>query len=456
MRILLMGNPNVGKSVIFSRLTGANVIASNYPGTTVEFTRGYMRLNGERVEVIDVPGTYTLEPTSRAEQVAVDMLKEAEDGSDNIVIDVVDATNLERNLNLTLQLLKQDIPVLVCLNLWDETKHVGIKIDVDKLEEILGVPVIPTCALSGEGIAQLIKRLSDAKSKTYEFDEEDRWSEIGKIVESVEEVTHRHHTFLDRLGEASIKPATGIPIAVGILAASFAIIRFIGESLIAYLFEPIFEHLWKPVIIRFSAILGSGGFIHDILVGKLFLLNPETEEFISGIVQTGKMIAGNSVVVKTVTGELIPAEVTIDFTQSMGLLSTGLFVPFAMVLPYIIAFYLILSFLEDSGYLPRLGVLLDNFMHRLGLHGLSIIPMLLGLGCNVPGALATRVLETKRERFIAATLMAIAVPCMAQIAMIFGLVGKYGIKGLFPVFGTLFEVWFLIGIAMAKFLPGES
>ncbi|MCK4256287.1 50S ribosome-binding GTPase, partial [candidate division WOR-3 bacterium] len=276
MKILLMGNPNVGKSVIFSRLTGANVIASNYPGTTVEFTRGYMRLNGERVEVIDVPGTYTLEPTSRAEQVAVDMLKEAEDGSDNIVIDVVDATNLERNLNLTLQLLKQDIPVLVCLNLWDETKHVGIKIDVDKLEEILGVPVIPTCALSGEGIAQLIKRLPDAKSKTYEFDEEDRWSEIGKIVESVEEITHRHHTFLDRLGEASIKPATGIPIAMGILAASFAIIRFIGESLIAYLFEPLFEHLWKPVIIRFSAILGSGGFIHDILVGKLFLLNPET------------------------------------------------------------------------------------------------------------------------------------------------------------------------------------
>jgi len=153
---------------------------------------------------------------------------------------------------------------------------------------------------------------------------------------------------------------------------------------------------------------------------------------------------------------LIPAEVTIDFTQSMGLLSTGLFVPFAMVLPYIIAFYLILSFLEDSGYLPRLGVLLDNFMHRLGLHGLSIIPMLLGLGCNVPGALATRVLETKRERFIAATLMAIAVPCMAQIAMIFGLVGKYGIKGLFPVFGTLFVVWFLLGMAMAKFLPGES
>ncbi|MEA3431777.1 MAG: FeoB small GTPase domain-containing protein, partial [candidate division WOR-3 bacterium] len=142
MKILLMGNPNVGKSVVFSRLTGAHVIASNYPGTTVEFTKGYMRLTGKRVEVIDVPGTYTLEPTSKAEEVAVDMLKEAKEDPENIVINVVDATNLERNLNLTLQLLKEGIPVVVCLNLWDETKHTGIEIDAKKLEEILGVPVV--------------------------------------------------------------------------------------------------------------------------------------------------------------------------------------------------------------------------------------------------------------------------------------------------------------------------
>ena len=452
--MLLMGNPNVGKSVIFSRLTGAHVIASNYPGTTVEFTKGYMRLKGKRVEVIDVPGTYTLEPTSKAEEVAVDMLKEAKEDPENIVIDVVDATNLERNLNLTLQLLKEGIPVVVCLNLWDETKHTGIEIDAKKLEEILGVPVVSTCAISGEGIAELIKRLSEAKSNTYEYDAEERWTEIGRIIEETQRVTHRHHTFVDKLEEASIRPSTGIPIALAVLTASFSIIRFIGESLIGYIFEPIFEGLWKPVMVKLSAILGSGGFIHDILIGKLFLFSPETEEFIKGIV-TGKMVAGSTVMVKTATG-VVPAEVTIDFVQSMGLLTTGLFVPFAMVLPYIFAFYLVLSFLEDSGYLPRLGVLMDNFMHRLGLHGLSIIPMMLGLGCNVPGALATRVLETRRERFIAATIMAIAIPCMAQIAMIFGLVGKYGVRGLLPVFGTLFVVWMLLGIIMDRLLPGES
>ncbi|MFQ6003060.1 MAG: FeoB small GTPase domain-containing protein, partial [Candidatus Zixiibacteriota bacterium] len=123
-KVLLMGNPNVGKSVIFSRFTGVNVIASNYPGTTVEYTRGYMRLGDEKVEVIDVPGTYTLEPTSKAEEVAVEMLKEGDR-----VINVVDATNLERNLNLTLQLLNNGKPVVVALNLWDETRHIGIFID---------------------------------------------------------------------------------------------------------------------------------------------------------------------------------------------------------------------------------------------------------------------------------------------------------------------------------------
>ena len=416
-----MGNPNVGKSVVFSRLTGVHVIASNYAGTTVEFTKGYMKLSDERVEVIDVPGTYTLEPTSRAEEVAVAMLKEAvsnnEDG--NIVINIVDATNLERNLNLTLQLLKQNIPLIIALNLWDETRHIGIAIDREKLETILGVPVVPTCAVSGEGIKELVTRLSEARAETYEYQEEERWHEVGNIIEQVQQVTHRHHTFLERLGDASLQPLTGIPIALILIYLMFTIIRFIGEGLIGYIFEPLFEKLWAPVMMKLSAVLGSAGFLHDILIGKL------------------------------VDGE-------IDFVESLGLLTTGLFVPIAMVLPYVVAFYLVLSFVEDSGYLPRLGVLVDTIMHRLGLHGLAIIPMMLGLGCNVPGALATRVLETKRERFIGATLMAVAVPCMAQIAMIVGLIGKHGAKGMGLVFGTLFVVWIALGILLNSILKGES
>lgn len=413
-RILLMGNPNVGKSAVFSRLTGAYVTVSNYPGTTVEFTKGYMRLGDERVEVIDVPGTYTLEPTTKAEEVAVRMLNEGD-----IVVDIVDATSLERNLNLTLQLLKSGKLVVVDLNIWDSARHHGIKIDCKRLEQILGVPVVPTCALSGEGINELVRRIKDAKADTFDYDVEERWARIGEIIDQVQEVTHRHRTFLEALSDATIMPVSGIPIAIVIGLVVFGLIRFIGEHLIGYIFEPAFEHLWTPVMRRLSLLLGSQGFIHDILIGKL------------------------------IEGE-------IDFIQSFGALTTGLFVPLAMVLPYVFAFYLVLSILEDVGYLPRVGVLVDNLMHRLGLHGLSIIPMMLGLGCNVPGALATRIMETRKERFITATLMAISVPCMAQIAMIIGLLGKYGVSGLAPVFVTLFLIWFTLGSILKFVVKGET
>ncbi|PKM99866.1 MAG: ferrous iron transporter B [Elusimicrobia bacterium HGW-Elusimicrobia-2] len=413
-KILLMGNPNVGKSAVFSRLTGVDVITSNYSGTTVGYTRGCMRLAGEKVELIDVPGVYSLAAGTKAEEVALDMLKEGD-----IVLNIVDATRLERNLKLTLQLISRRAPMLVVLNMWDETKHRGIEIDVPKLEEILGIPVVAVCAVSGEGIRELVGRMVQARVSGFEYDVKDVWAESGRIAGKAQKFFHRHHTFLETLADASIRPLTGIPIALIIAALSFMVIRFIGEGLIAHIFEPVFEKLWGPFIVRALAFLSPGGIAHEILIGKL--------------------IDGN-----------------IDFVQSMGLLTTGLFVPIAMVLPYVFSFYLVLGFLEDSGYLPRIGVLSDNLMHRVGLHGLAIIPMMLGLGCNVPAAMATRVLETRRERFIAATLMAIAVPCMAQIAMIMGLVGNYGAMALAQVLGTLFIVWVILGLLQNALVKGES
>ena len=413
MKILLMGNPNVGKSVIFSRLTGVDVMISNYPGTTIELKKGKIKLDDQMVEVIDVPGTYSLEPTSKAEEVAVNML-----GEGNLVINVVDATNMERNLNLTLQLLERNIPVIVVLNFWDETRHLGIHIDVKKLETLLDVPVVPAVAVTGEGIKELVSRLHEAKAHANIHDEDSRWSEIGKIIKGVQKVTLKKHTFLENLEDLSIKPLTGIPITLFILALVFWTVRFTGENLIAYLFDPLFE-LYLPVVTGLSNMLGKGGAIHDVLVGTLI-------------------------------------EGKIDYIQSMGLLTTGLYVPLAMVLPYVFAFYLVLGILEDSGYLPRLATLVDAVLHRLGMHGLAIIPMLLGLGCNVPGALSTRILETRKQRFIAATLMAIAVPCMAQTAMVFALLGPYGIKGFGIYFVTLFIVWLTLGFLLNKGLKGET
>ena len=410
-----MGNPNVGKSVIFSRLTGVRVIASNYPGTTVGYTRGFMKLGEEPDEIIDVPGTYTLEPTCEAEEVALRMLD-----TGDVVINVVNATNLERNLYLTLQLLERDIPVVVALNMWDDTRHRGIHIDLDKLRELLGVPVIPTVAVTGQGIKELVEDIPKAISPDSPARSRDeRWAAIGSIIDQVQRVTHRHHTWRERLGDASVKPLTGGIMALAVLGGAFMIIRLIGESLIGYVLEPLFDNLWAPVILRLSELLGGDGFLHDIVIGK---------------------IAGGEV----------------NFVESFGLLTTGLFVPFGMVLPYIISFYLVLGLLEDIGYLPRLAVLMDTIMHRLGLHGYAIIPTLLGFGCNVPAVLATRILESKRERFIAATLISIAVPCAALQAMIIGLVGEKGGQYVAIVYGTLFVVWIILGIILNRVVKGFS
>jgi ferrous iron transport protein B len=407
MKILLMGNPNVGKSVIFSRLTGVRVIVSNYPGTTVSYTRGETKLGEKTAEVVDVPGTYTLEPTSEAEEVALEMLR-----TGDVVVNVVNATNLERNLYLTLQLLEKGVPMVVALNMWDDTKHLGIDINLDKLRELLGVPVVPTVAVTGEGIKELVENIPRATSPRLPARRRDkRWAAVGSIIEQVQHVRHRHHTWRETLADASVRPVSGGIIAVFVMAASFIVIRFIGEGLIGYVFEPLFNNLWAPLLMRLSDLLGGGGLLHDIVIGRL------------------------------INGE-------VDFFQSFGLLSSGLYIPFAAVLPYIFAFYLILSLLEDVGYLPRLAVMVDTIMHRLGLHGYAIIPTLLGLGCNVPAVMATRILESKREQFIAATLISIAVPCAALQAMIFGLVGARGVQYVAIVYGTLFIVWIILGVIL--------
>jgi ferrous iron transport protein B len=415
MRILLVGNPNVGKSALFSRLTGTRIIASNYPGTTVGFTKGYLKLGEEQAELIDAPGSYTLEPVSRAEEVAVEMLKEGD-----LVINVIDATNLERNLNLTLQLLERQIPVIVALNMWDDTRHRGVNIDVARLEELLGVPVVPTAGITGQGIRELVERLPEARvpknARIYATSDE-RWLKVGDIVSQVQSLSHRHHRWYEHLADASSHRVGGIFIAVLVLFATFWFVRFVGEGMINYVAGPLFERLWTPILTKLSIVLGTGGFWHDVLIGKL------------------------------IGGE-------IDYFQSFGLLSTGLYIPLAAVLPYIVAFYLILGILEDIGYLPRLAVLMDTIMHRLGLHGFAIIPTILGFGCNVPGIMATRILESRKQRFIAATLISIAVPCAALQAMIIGLVGEQGIEYVAMVYGSLFISWIIIGLILNRAVRG--
>ncbi|MBD3246183.1 MAG: GTP-binding protein [Candidatus Omnitrophica bacterium] len=415
MKVVLIGNPNVGKSVVFSRLTGTRVIASNYPGTTVKLSRGHMNFHTIQADLIDVPGTYSLEPSNKAEEVSIQVLGDAD-----LIVNVVDATNLERNLYLTLELIRTtDTPLVVVLNMWDETGHRGIEIDKDKLQQMLGVPVVATCALTGEGVKDLVIEMSRAKESPARHPGEPIWLEIGEIVEQVQKLYHKHHTFLDVLHEASIRPPFSLLIAAGLVLLSFWIIRFIGEGLINWVFDPFFTYVYTPLLMRLSALLGKGSFLHSVFIGDLL-------------------------------------EGSVDYGVSFGILSTGLYVPFAVVLPYVFSFYLILGIMEDWGYLPRIAVLGDRMLHRLGLHGYAIIPMVLGLGCNVPGALCTRLFEERREKFIAATLLSIAVPCMAQSAMIINLLGPYGGQYVLLVFFVIFLLWFTLGQLMNRFTRGTS
>ncbi|MBE0516909.1 MAG: ferrous iron transporter B [Methanophagales archaeon] len=415
-KITLMGCPNVGKSVVFSRLTGVNVISSNYPGTTVDFIKGTTFIGGEKFELIDVPGTYSLEPTSKAEAVAQTMLHEGD-----IVITVVDATHLERNLYLTLEILETKKPAVIALNMWDETRHLGIDIDVTKLERVLGVPIVPTCAICGTGIKELSSAVGDAQqSKTLkQMSEEERWLKVGEIIRDVQVVHHRHHTIWERFADTTVRPTTGIPLAILVILLMFLFIIEVGNVIIDYLMDPLFYTYYGPWIVGAVNSFVPSGLLHDLLVG-------------------------------TSTIE------SLDFEQSLGLLTTGFYIPFGIVLPFVITFYFMLSILEDIGYLPRLAVLVDTGLHKLGLHGSAIVPTILGCGCNVPGALATRILETEKQRFIAMTLMAISIPCMAQSAMIFAILGRYGMKWILIVYSTLLVLYILLGLLLKRIVKGES
>lgn len=406
-----MGNPNVGKSVIFSRLTGIEVVSVNYPGTTVEYTEGRMKLGDEMATIVDSPGAYSLDPTSRVEEVTREIFDQGAD----VIINVIDSTNLERNLNLTLQILERRLPTVVALNLWDVAVHKGIEIDVVSLERELGVPVVPTVAVSGQGIHELVDAISRARvPPQMRFESSDqRWARIGEIAEKTQKVMHRHPSMLDRLEDISIRPVTGIPMAILVLYLSFSLVIELGEFLIANVTDPLF-YAYSNFI---TAVVEShtSGLVKDLLVGT--------------------------------TPELL---------KSFGLLTTGLYIPLGVVLPFLIPFYLVLGFLEDLGYLPRLSVLLDALMHKVGLHGAAILPCVLGMGCSVPAVIAAGVLESPKQRYLAVTLMTMAIPCASQSAMIFGMLAPYGLRYIAAVYVTLFLTFVATGYLLHRFIGGES
>lgn len=416
-KVLLFGNPNVGKSVVFSRLTGLGAVSSNYAGTTVEFSKGAIWAEGKRMELVDVPGAYTLEATCTAEEVASDFC--TRDKAD-LIINVVDATNLERNLYLTLQLLEKQIPLIVVLNKWDIARHKGININCAELAQRLGVRVIPVVAVTGEGLKQVMSTVAGAGRGEINppnfkpIDHQERWHIIGHISQEVQRITHKHPSLLEKLEDASVRPFSGVLIALALMGLSFTVIRLLGEGLIKYLLDPFFINIYGPLVQKLVAFI-PWPVIRHLLAGQ-----------------------------------------TPEFMQSFGALTTGVYIPLAIVLPYIVSFYLVLGVLEDIGYLPRLAVLLDRTMHRLGLHGYAALPLVLSCGCKVPGVLALRVLESRREKILALTLLLMAAPCLPQSAMMVSLLSGFGVGYVLLAFGVLILVAVINSLFLNRILKGQS
>ncbi len=470
MRLVLVGNPNVGKSVLFTRITGIGVISSNYPGTTVEFEEGVVMYGGKRISVFDLPGTYSLAGSTEDERVATGLLFEKRP---DCIIAVVDATRLEQNLVLVLQLIELGYKVIVALNFMDQARK-RFSLDVDRLSNILGVPIVPTVATTGEGVDQLMQNVisGDVQRSAYvtrydshieafledmsegqvatekgfpirgalikllegnqlfveqfppavqlaadgyreEFREEhgedvevhisrDRYGEAGRIASQVINKLERKLTLRDRISEATLRPSTGIPILLTVLVGIFLAVVLVGGAL--------------------EELLLDG---YALLVGDLFD-------------RLAALIGGTA-------GQIIANGIDLSIQAIL-----------AIVVPYILVFYLILGVLEDSGYLPRVVMLLDGIMVRLGLHGRTIIPMIVGTGCNVPAILATRTLESRRQRIILATIVVMVVPCSAQTVIIVGTVGQYsGIMWAALIYIILFALILLLGRVLHKVLKAE-
>jgi ferrous iron transport protein B len=409
IKVVLAGNPNVGKSLIFSRLTGVQVITANYPGTTVVTKSGRCHFHENDYEIVDMPGLYSLDALSTAELPLSALLDEA-----GIIVNVIDATTLERNLTLTLQLLRLNKPMVVCLNIWDETVHKGIAINVNELERILGVPVVAASAKSGQGINDLVSSLSRAHTGSFSGNLTDTWQSIGSIVTRVQKLSHRHHTLLERLSEITLHPVGGLVTAMVVLAATFLLVRNMGEGLITRVMDPFFSLHYQPFLIKVMEHLDIT-LIRELLIGS-----------------------------------------SSDPLQSFGILTTGVYIAVVLVFPYFFSFYLLFGLLEDFGYLPRLAVVLDPLFHRLGLHGYSSIPVMLGLGCKVPALLATRSLAGRREKILTIVLVLMSAPCLPQTVMIVSMGMHYGIAPVMTIFSMLFLLSIVMNLALNRLMPGEK
>jgi len=481
--VALAGNANVGKSAIFNQLTGLNQIIGNWPGKTVERAEGTLHFKGYTIRVIDLPGIYSLSTFSMEEIVSRDYIAVEKP---DIIINVVDASALERNLYFTLQLLELEAPIIIDLNQVDFAAKKGMRINEKELSETIGVPVVPTVAITGSGINELLsavitiiegkKGLKPLKvkygkeiEKRIEAIEERiiaklpqlstvypaRWIAI-KLLERDTDVAGKLKNYeggkevLDYAEKLAteIEKIHGEPSPVVVASERYGLATKIAKAVTIIETPPKISLEQKLDAITTHKILG-----YPVLA--LVLASMFTLIFVGGnYISIGLDYVFNILVtyIENSLSLLFP-EIVVSLI-SKGILS-GIIAGVTIALPYIVPFYLFLALLEDSGYLPRAAFLMDNLMHKIGLHGKAFIPLMLGYGCNVPACIGCRIMETERERFLAAFAV-VLIPCAAVTVVILGLVGRFiGLHAALALYAFDLILVFLVGRVAFKVLPGE-
>jgi ferrous iron transport protein B len=493
--VILVGNPNVGKSVLFGAFTGRYVTVSNYPGTTVEVTRGHATIDGAPWHVMDTPGTNNLLPMSEDEQVTRDILQ-SETGY--VCLQVCDAKNLRRGLLLTAQLAEAEVPFLLALNMADEAASRGFQVDEARLVETLGVDVVPTVAVQRQGLATLQARLAAARPSRFSPRYDER---IEAALAEVAPLMPRGGLGARALGLMAL---VGDDSLRGLLAArltpeALARVDEVGRALAAHYPESLrfvvarqrlaaVDRLHDEVVTRGARSAGSdfarrlGGWsTHPVYGIPLLLLVLFAAWLFVGLFGAGTAVnfleqtvfhgylvpwteAGlRSVLPDGAVREFLIGPAGVPYQEHggfiigrYGMVSMGLSYAVAIVLPIVATFFVAFSILEDSGYLPRLAVMVNQVFKRMGLNGKAVLPMVLGLGCDTMATMTARIMETRKERVIVTLLLALAVPCSAQLAVILAMTAGLPFAAMAWFAGTLLLVIFLVGWLAAKVIPGRG